>query len=105
MYRGTTPTYTFNLPETVDLTEASKVYVTFAKMNEEIIYTKENADLDISAQSVGVYLSQEETLALPNGQVKVQLNWLYAEGNRTKRACSQKIVIQTQKNLIDEELE
>ena len=29
MFRGTTPTYTFTLPNTVDLTEAESVYVTF----------------------------------------------------------------------------
>ena len=105
MYRGTTPTYTFTLPGTVDLTEADKVFVTFAKMNEEIIYTKENADLTIEAHSVAVYLTQEETLALPNGQIKVQLNWLYTQGNITKRACSNKMVINANKNLIDEEIE
>ena len=105
MYRGTTPTYTFTLPETVDLTEADKVFVTFAKMSEEIIYTKENADLTIEAHSVAVYLTQEETLALPNGQLKVQLNWLDHQGTLLKRACSNKLVIETNKNLIDEVLE
>lgn len=42
MYRATTPTITFNIP--VDLTEASEVYVTFAKDN--VILTKTNADTE-----------------------------------------------------------
>lgn len=105
MYRGTTPTYTFTLPDEVDLTLASKVYVTFAKMDETIIFTKDNDDIEITAHSVEVYLTQEETLALPDGRIKVQLNWLYDDNGVTKRACSNKVVITTQKNLIDKVLE
>lgn len=107
MYRGTTPTFTFTLPDEVDLTLAENVYVTFAKMNETIIFTKDkdDEDIEIIAHSVEVYLTQEETLALPIGQVKVQLNWLYDDDGVTKRACSNKAVIQTSRNLIDEVLE
>lgn len=105
MYRGTTPTFTFTLPETVDLTEADSVYVTFAEMDETLIYTKTGEELSIEEHSVEVYLTQEETLALPDGRVKVQLNWLYEEGTLLKRACSNIITIDANKNLLDEVLE
>ena len=102
MYRGTTPTYTFILPDTVDLSLATKIYVTFAQIDETEIMTKTDADLVVSENTVEVYLTQEETLSFPNGQIKVQINWLYEEQGKVKRACSEKVMITAKKNLIDE---
>ncbi len=104
MYRGTTPTYTFTMPEGVDLTLASGVYLTFAKMDGTLLMTKTDDALEITSNAVEVYLTQEETLSFPNGQVQAQLNWLYAEAGKTKRACSNIMTINTRKNLIDEVL-
>ena len=104
MYRGTTPTYTFTMPEGVDLTLADEIYVTFCKTNDALIMTKTGADLVVSSDKVDVFLTQEETLAFPNGFVQVQLNWLYQEEGRSKRACSNKMRIKAEKNLIDEVL-
>ena len=104
MNRGTTPTYTFTMPQGVDLTHASKVYVTFAQLDDTLIITKSDEDLVITSSKVEVYLTQEETLSFPNGQIQVQLNWLYEEGGKTKRACSQKMQIIAQKNLLDKVL-
>lgn len=103
MYRGTTPTYTLTLPETVDLTMASEVHVSFSDNNKEIL-RKTGNDLEITAHSVSVYLTQEETLSFPNGNVQIQLNWIYTDRGKRKRACSEKAVIKANKNLIDEVL-
>lgn len=103
MVRGTTPTFIFNTP--VDLTQAISVYVTFSEMDDDVILTKTGTDLDITAESVSVFLTQEETLSFPNGKVKVQLNWLYADGSRVKRACSNQKTIIAADNLIDEVIE
>lgn len=100
--KGTTPTFIFTTP--IDLTEASKVWVTLSTMSECELITKSNEDLIITSESVSVFLSQTETLSLPKGQVKVQLNWLYQEGNKLKRACSKKKTISTDTNLLDKEL-
>ena len=80
------------------------IYVTFCKMDGSLIMTKTGDDLNITNNSVEVYLTQEETLSFPNGQIQVQLNWLYPEGNRVKRACSEIMSISAKKNLIDEVL-
>ena len=104
MYRGTTPTYTFTLPDTVDLTQADEVYVTFSKMNDDIIMTKTAEGLTVTAHTVEVYLSQEETLAFPNGKIQMQINWIYEQGGLRKRACSVKMQINAERNLIDEVL-
>ena len=104
MYRGTTPTYTFTLPDTVDLTEATNIYVSFAKFSGEEIYRKTGGDLEVSEHNVDLYMTQTETLALPD-EVKIQLNWTYQEGTRAKRACSEIFSITTKKNLINEEIQ
>ena len=104
MFRGTTPTYIFKTPSSVDLTQATKVYVTFAKTNGTLIMTKTDEDLEISSTQVEVYLTQEETLSFPNGQVEIQLNWLYQVGDKVKRATSTKMLITAEQNLLNEVL-
>lgn len=101
MYKGTTPTYIFTNNE-VDLTQTTKVYVTFSDGNGNEIFTKSGDDLTVEEHSVSVWLDQTETLSFPNGRVAVQINWTYNEGNKVKRACSEKMTITANKNLIDE---
>lgn len=105
MYQGVTPTFTFKAPDEVDLSLASKIWVTFSTMDERELLTKSGSELTIVDNSVEVYLTQEETLKLPVGTIKVQLNWIYEEGNKTKRACSNKLEIQIDSNLKREVLE
>lgn len=78
--RGTTPTFTLALPETVDLTAARNVYVSFKGGSRAL--TKSGSDLDISPHSIDVYLDQKETLSFMQGTVDVQVNWTYANGRR-----------------------
>lgn len=79
--RGTTPTITLTLDdETIDLTLASAVYVTFSKKG--LTVTKTGEDLTVAAQTVEVALSQTETLEFERGPVKVQLNWKFIDGSR-----------------------
>lgn len=78
---GTTPTLTLTFDsETLDLTAAENVYVTFSAKGETL--TKTGADIAVSAQEIGVYLTQEETLGFSVGSVKIQVNWTYADGSR-----------------------
>lgn len=79
--RGTTPTFTLTFPETVDLTEADKVYVTFA-FNGNVI-TKTGEDLSVKEHEIGVYLTQKETFTFGVGNVRIQANWTMRNGNRT----------------------
>ena len=98
MYKGTTPTVTITLKDqTVDLTAASHVYVTIASRNKNLI-RKEDAALDVSEHSVALYLTQEETLALPQVAF-LQLNWTYIDGDTRKRACSEIVPVRFNPNL------
>lgn len=60
--RGTTPTNTFNT--TIDLTEATVLYITYMQ-HDTVIFEKTLEDVkEITAEKVVVELTQEDTLAL-----------------------------------------
>ena len=78
--RGTTPTFILTFTGAIDLTEAENVYVSF--QSGQKLITKTGTDLDVQAKQISVYLSQQETLAFPVGDVKIQANWTTASGQR-----------------------
>lgn len=86
MHKGITPTITLTLPEDINLEYASNVYVTFADAAGKM--TKTGDELVISANTITVTLSQEETLSFKPGAVQIQVNWTYQDGGETKRAAS-----------------
>ena len=104
MYRGTTPTFTLTLPDTVDLSTAENVYVRISKPNFAPILTKEDEDMVINQNVIELYLTQEETLKLEKDNL-IQVNWVYREGNHIRRACSDIAPIRAKANLINEVLE
>ena len=79
--RGTTPTYRLTFTEdSLDLTEANNVYVTFRKGAK--IITKTGTDIEVAPKQIDIYLNQKETLLFSMGEVKVQVNWTFGGGNR-----------------------
>ena len=105
MVRYTTPTFALTLPDTVDLTEAENVYVTFANPVGGVIFTRTDDALEITAHEVDVYLSQEETAQFTYGSVDIQLNWTYHEAGEVKRACSEIARVPVTQNLLAEVVE
>lgn len=103
MYRGTTPTFTLTLPETVDLSLAANVYVTFSS-KKRTLFEKTGNDLEIDTNVVSVFLTQGETLSLPH-RVEIQINWTYSDGGIKKRACSTIASVTVADNLADRVLE
>lgn len=102
MVRGTTPTYIFTFPNDIDLGIAETVWVTFANKQYQILLTKRDDDLDISANTVSVFLTQEETLAMQRSEIYIQINWTYDDGGVIKRACSEIITDGVGRNLVNE---
>ena len=100
--RGTTPTYKLTLPQDIDLTAASSVYVTFSDTYYKKIIEKTGAELVINTNIVDVYLTQEETLMFPTGNALVQINWTIQEGNVTKRIATEIKRIESCRNLKEE---
>lgn len=78
---GTTPTFilTFSEQSGVNLTQAANIYVTFRSGINTL--TKTGIDLDIDERSIGVLLTQEETLAFVS-PVSIQANWTTPDGKR-----------------------
>ena len=74
--KGTTPTFIFTFTD-FDPTEAEKVIVTFSNGLEIT-----EADMDFTSNSISVWLSQEQTLAMMQGIVTVQINFLFQDGQR-----------------------
>lgn len=98
MYKGITPTFTLTLPEDIDLSFASHIYVTLGRKGKAILQ-KTDGDLDIDTNVVSVFLTQQETNALPIGEVQIQINWTYQEAGVAKRACSEIAVTYWKGNL------
>lgn len=99
MYKGTTPTFTLTLPEEIDLAYASNVYVTFSHGEGSSKLTKTGEDLVIDRNVIDVFLTQAETLAFAGSAVFLQVNWTYQEGDVTKRAASEVVVLRLKENL------
>ena len=98
MYTGTTPTYTLTF-EDVDLTTASAVAVTICDPRRNVIVELDTDDLVITETTIQFTLTQEQTLALPNGTCLMQVNFTYADGERMARACSNIVQIDFKANL------
>lgn len=79
--RYTTPVFTLTFTEkTLDLTQATGVYVTFKQATLDI--TKTGDELEVAEKSIAVYMSQEETAQFCDGTVEIQANWVTGDGNR-----------------------
>lgn len=96
MYKGTTPTFTFTFTN-FDPTTADKIIVSFGN---GLDITDEN--LNVTSNSIACWLSQEQSLRMPNGNVKVQINFLFSDGQRT---ASVPKVIEWNPNLYNEVME
>lgn len=78
MYKGTTPTFIFTFTN-FDPTEAAQIIVTFSN-GLEIMSGSEN--MEVTTNRISLWLDQSQTLAMPNGNVNVQINFLLGDGNR-----------------------
>lgn len=79
MRRGTTPTHTFETD--IDLTDAEVIYITY-KQDGKIALEKTRDDLTITAESLQVKLTQEETLAFSMSRpVEMQIRARFPDGS------------------------
>lgn len=96
--RATTPTLTLTFTSSsVDFTSATSVYVTLRQGFRKL--TKTGNDLVLEEKSIGVYLTQAETLDFVEGDVKVQANWITSAGGRVASTVK---TINISEQLLDE---
>ena len=74
--KGTTPTFIFTFKD-FDPRTAEKIIASFSN-GLEITET----GMDIDENSISVWLSQAQTLSMPQGGVTVQFNFLFQDGQR-----------------------
>lgn len=98
MFKGTTPTISLTFPDTVDLTLATQIAVTFSDYKGNRVMEKVGSELTVSAQQIDIDLSQEETLAMPK-DVLIQVNFLYMDGTISRRCASTIQGLRFEKNL------
>ncbi|MBO5638651.1 MAG: phage major capsid protein [Oscillospiraceae bacterium] len=79
MWRGTTPTYSFTLPEGVRLSDFSTVYLTFAQ-NGKTVLEKTIDELEPTDDGFRLLFSQADTLCFSPGAVKIQLRARMPDG-------------------------
>ena len=91
--KGTTPTITFTFTD-FDPTTAQKIIVTFSNGLE---ITEQ--DLAVGSNSIACWLSQEQTLNMMQGTTTVQVNFLFADGQRVATRPER---IEWEKNLHNE---
>lgn len=98
--RYTTPTFTLTFTEpTLDLTQATGVFVTFKQAT--LLITKTGDELDVEPKSIAVYMSQEETAQFCDGGVDIQANWVTGDGNR---AASEVVTFEFTRQLLPQVL-
>lgn len=76
--RGTTPILTFHvLNDQLDLDDIAEVWITFKTKAgvkvKEITYDKEDVTIDNAEHNIELFLTQEDTLDLPDTNILVQM--------------------------------
>lgn len=76
--RGTTPTLTFHIKNNqIDLNEVAQVWITFkTKAGVKVVeqtYDREDVTIDTEEHTIELFLSQEDTLALTDKTMLLQM--------------------------------
>ena len=79
MWRGTTPTHSFTLPEGMSEQDFAVLYVTYAQ-NGETVVEKTGEGLHFEGNIIKVVFSQQDTLQFAPGPVKIQLRGRMLDG-------------------------
>ena len=79
MWRGTTPTHTFTLPEGMKREDFAVLFISYAQ-NGEVVVEKEIDDLLFDGSIIKVVFTQTDTLKFEPGPVKIQLRGRMLDG-------------------------
>lgn len=79
MWRGTTPTHVFYMPDEFSDAAFTDIYLSYAQRGK-VILEKTLADITVSGTSLTVSLSQADTLLFHYGPVQIQMRGKLAGG-------------------------
>lgn len=78
--RGSTKSFTLNLPEGYDISTAKEVWVTFEQDRKEILtLSLTGGDITVEDNKINVHLTQDNTLIFRTGDALMQTRILTAE--------------------------
>lgn len=95
MWRGTTPTHTFMLPEGIRVQDFTVIYITYSQ-NGSPVLEKEKSDMTLEGNVIRLNFSQADSLLFGAGPVKIQLRAKTADG----KAVASEIVTTTAKEVL-----
>ena len=95
MWRGTTPTHTFTLPEGIRAEDFTVIYITYSQ-NGSPVLEKTKEDMTIEGNVIRLTFSQADSLLFDAGPVKIQLRARAAGG----QAVASEIVATTAKDVL-----
>ena len=95
MWRGTTPTHTFTLPEGIRAADFVSIYITYSQ-NGSPVLEKTKADMSFEENVIRLTFSQADSLLFDAGPVKIQLRAKTASG----QAVASDIVSTTAKEIL-----
>ena len=89
MYRGTTPTFVFQLDSDIDLSGLAQIWVTISDgSGYKKTWDITNVTIDNVKKEIMLTLTQEETLALALGNALVQIRFLTSDDVALTTACT-----------------
>lgn len=82
LYRGTTPTITFNITSDIDYAEIAEIWITFKSTSVErnYVYTDGEVIVDEENHQFSIEMTQNDTLQFPKGMMEVQIRLLMSNG-------------------------
>lgn len=101
MYRGSTPTFTFEIPFESPEMDKRLSLISF-EQDDELVLEKTLNDCEIESNRYLLTLSQEESLLFKEGKAIAQINIITVEG---KRLVTQELKFKVSRNLHDKVIE
>lgn len=101
MYRGSTPTFSFELPFASSEVDMDKSLITF-EQDDEVVLEKTLNECVRDGRVYHLTLTQEESFEFETGRANVQINLIMVSGQRLP---SQEFKLKIVRNLHDEVIE
>lgn len=95
MWRGTTPTHTFTLPDGVHFEDFAVVYLTYAQGGRTVLEKTKN-EMEATDDGFRLIFSQADTLCFSPGPVSIQIRARYPDG----RAVASSIITTTAQEVL-----
>lgn len=81
MYRGTSPSLIFTVNTTLDLRTITTLWVTLKNNGQELTFGINDVVISAGQKTIGVPLTQEQTLGFKGGQCEAQIRFKDRYGN------------------------